>query len=83
MQYLFNIALNITVMFTDLMKQAWAWINTIFTGSWQIFQLTVSVALLYVVWFQWWVQETVQRGASVSTKAQSYYSFQDDRYNCQ
>jgi hypothetical protein len=55
------------------MEQAWAWINTIFTGSWQIFQLTVSVALLYVVWFQWWVQETVQRGAPVSTRAQSYY----------
>jgi hypothetical protein len=46
-------------MFKDLMKQAWAWINIIFTGSWQIFQLTVSAALLYVVWLQWWIQETV------------------------
>jgi hypothetical protein len=50
MQSLFNTALNNAVMFKDLMKQAWAWINIIFTGSWQIFQSTVSAALLYVVW---------------------------------
>jgi len=48
------------------MKQAWAWINIIFTVRWQTFQLTVSVAVLYVVWLQWWIQE---RGAPVSTIA--------------
>jgi len=49
MQSLFKIALNNTILFKDLMKQPWAWINIIFTGSWQIFQLTVSAAVLYVV----------------------------------
>jgi hypothetical protein len=48
MQSLFNIALNNIILFKDLMKQTWAWINIIFTGSWQIFQLTVPAALLYV-----------------------------------
>jgi hypothetical protein len=59
MQSLFNIALNKNVLFKDLMKPAWAWINIIFTGSWHIFQLTVSAAVLYVVWLQWWIQETI------------------------
>jgi hypothetical protein len=48
----FNIALNNNILFKDLMKQAGAWINIIFTGSWQIFQLTVSAAVFCVVWLQ-------------------------------
>jgi hypothetical protein len=54
-----SLSLNNTVLFKDLMKQAWVWINTIFTGSWQIFQLTVSAAVHYIVWLQWRIQETV------------------------